>query len=66
MIFPAFKKDVDGWMELNHMYDIVFPKLLRVIRETMPDSNETEESVFREIMFVEEQNILWSKVFDGS
>ena len=53
-------------MELNHMYDIVFPKLLRVIRETMPDSNETEESVFREIMFVEEQNILWSKVFDGS
>ena len=64
VISPAFKKNVDGWMELNHMYDIVFPKLLRVIRGTMPDNDETEESVYREIVFVEEQNMLWTKVFD--
>lgn len=48
------------------MYDIVFPKLLRVIRGTMPDNDETEESVYREIVFVEEQNMLWTKVFDGT
>ena len=45
------------------MYDIAFSKLLRVIRGTMSDNDEAEEIVYREIVFVEEQNMLWTKVF---
>ncbi len=57
-ISPAFKDGIDVWAELNHMYDIVFPKLLRVIRGTIPDNMETEENVYREVELIEEKNIL--------
>lgn len=43
------------------MYDIVFPKLLRVIRGSMPDNAETEKNVYKEIALIEEKNILWHK-----
>jgi len=61
-IAPAFAEDTDAWIELNHMYDIVFPKLLRVIRGTMPDNDEIEESVYREIVLVENKNVVWDKL----
>lgn len=61
MIAPAFAEGSDPWIELNHMYDVVFPKLLRVIRGTIPDSAETEASVYREVEMIEERNMLWNK-----
>ena len=39
--------------EINHMYDIAFAKLWRVIRGSLADSAETEEQVYREIRLVE-------------
>ena len=57
-IAPYFQEHTDCWMELNHMYDIVFSKLLRVIRGTMPDNAITEEAVYRDIKFVADQHIL--------
>lgn len=65
LISPAFLDGVDAWIELNHMYDVVFPKLLRVIRGTMPDNDEIEESVYCEIMLVEERKMLWNKVVES-
>ena len=59
LISPAFLDGADAWIELNHMYDISFPKLLRVIRGTIPDTKETEESVCREVTLIEEGKIRW-------
>lgn len=59
LISPAFANGVDAWIELNHMYDIAFPKLLRVIRGTIPDNKETEESVCREVTLIQEGKIRW-------
>ena len=47
LIAPAFFKDADPWAELNHIYDFIFPKLLRVIRKTVPESEKTEEEIFK-------------------
>ncbi len=61
LIAPAFSEDTDPWLELNHMYDVVFPKLLRVIRGTLPDSDETEKTVYDEISLIEEKNMRWDE-----
>lgn len=61
VVSSAFSNDVDAWIELNHMYDIVFPKLLRVIRGTIPDNADTEEAVYREVQLIEERNMLWNR-----
>ncbi len=63
LLSPAFIKEADAWIELNHMYDVVFPKLLRVIRGTIPDNDEIEESVYREIMLVEERKCYGIKLW---
>jgi len=64
-ISPAFAEGTDAWIELNHMYDVVFPKLLRVIRGNIPDNTETEENVYREIVLIEERNMLWNHHFQS-
>lgn len=53
-------------MLLNHIYDIVFPKLLRVIRGTMYDNSEIEESAYGEIAFVVKIIIMWSQESEKS
>ena len=60
MIAPAFVNGVDAWIELNHMYDIVFPKLLRIIRGTMPNNDQNEESVYREVELIGGKNMRWN------
>lgn len=60
MIAPAFVNGVDAWIELNHMYDIVFPKLLRIIRGTMPNNDQTEESLYREVELIGGKNMRWN------
>lgn len=45
LLAPVFSARTDPWAELNHMYDFVFPKLLRVIRKNVPESEETEREV---------------------
>ena len=65
LIAPAFTDDTDAWVELNHMYDIIFPKLLRVIRGTLANSEETEKNVYKEIVLIEERHMLWNKNFQS-
>ena len=65
LISPAFVDEGDVWIELNHMYDIVFPKLLRIIRGTMPNNDKTEESVYREVELIGAKNMRWN-VNDGN
>ncbi|MBE6592894.1 MAG: TetR/AcrR family transcriptional regulator [Ruminococcaceae bacterium] len=64
LVSPAFAEGTDAWVELNHMYDIIFPKMLRVIRGTLANNKDTEEGVYRDIVLMEERNMLWNKVFD--
>jgi len=59
---PFFSEETDVWIELNHMYDVVFPKLLRVIRGTIPNDEKTEENIYRELALIEERNVLWNDV----
>ena len=59
LISPVFVDGVDAWIELNRMYDIAFPKLLRVIRGAIPDSQETEENVYHEIELIQAEKIRW-------
>ena len=60
MILPIFVEGTDAWLELNHMYDVVFPKLLRVSRGSLPDSMATEEAVYNEILLIENAKIVWT------
>ena len=62
IISSGFVEGADAWIELNHMYDIAFSKLWRVIRGTMPDGDETEKSVYREVEMNEKTKILWNKI----
>ena len=59
-IDPAFTEGVDSWEELNHMYDIVFPKLWRIIRGTLPNTKETKEKVYRELIVNVDEKMLWN------
>ena len=44
------------------LYDVVFQQWLRVIRRgTLSDRQETEEAVYREIVLIEERNMLWGR-----
>jgi AcrR family transcriptional regulator len=60
-VAPAFVEGADPWIELNHMYDVAFAKLWRVIRGVLPDTSETEENVYREVAMIEERSLLWSE-----
>lgn len=64
-VSSAFAEGADPWIELNHVYDIVFAKLWRVIRGVLPDCTETEEGVYREISLVEEKRLLWNHCANG-
>lgn len=60
-VSSAFAEGADPWTELNHMYDVAFAKLWRVIRGVLPDTAETEENVYREVATIEERSLLWNK-----
>lgn len=66
LISPAFVENTDPWLELNHMYDVVFPKLLRVIRGSLPDNKETETSIYQEIVLIEENKMRWNTKLSNS
>ena len=66
LIAPAFTEGSDPWIELNHMYDVAFPKILRVIRGTIPDNEETEENVYHEVELIENKNMLWNRKVQGA
>ena len=63
---PAFAEGADPWTELNHMYDVAFAKLWRVIRDVLPDTPETENNVYSEISLIEERCLLWNNKVQGS
>ena len=65
-VSPAFAEGADPWTELNHMYDVAFAKLWRVIRGVLPDTPETEDNVYREISLIEERSLLWNNKVQGS
>lgn len=59
-VSPAFAEGADPWTELNHMYDVAFAKLWRVIRGVLADTPEIEDNVYSEISLIEERSLLWN------
>lgn len=54
---PLFKEGVDIWTEINHIYDVIFPKVLRILRGALVDSEETRDAVFSDIKLLEKENL---------
>lgn len=50
LISKVFGEKRDVWGELNHMYDVIFPRLLRVIRGLTQNVPELEESAYKELI----------------
>lgn len=62
MISPVFRKETDVWDELSSIYDIVFSKLLRILRGTIEDNKKNEEETFSCLMLLEEKKIIFEKL----
>ena len=58
LLASTLSPDADPWAELNHMYDFIFPKLLRVIRKNVPESEKTEDEVFNYIFGILEPQLI--------
>ena len=45
-ITPAFKKGTDVWRMFNRILDIVYSTVVKILRDEIPDNEETAEEVF--------------------
>ena len=65
MISPAFRKDTDVWDEINTIYDIVFSRMLRILRGTIKDNKKNEEETFSYLILLEEKKMIFEKIFQN-
>ncbi|MBQ8740158.1 MAG: TetR/AcrR family transcriptional regulator [Clostridia bacterium] len=42
----AFPYGTDTWWLFNHIFDVIFSSAVKVLREEIPDTEETEEKIF--------------------
>lgn len=42
----AFERGTDTWWLFNHILDVVFSSAVKVLREEIPDNEETQENIF--------------------
>lgn len=46
LIKDIFKADANTWWLLNHMLDVVFSSAVKVLRDEIPNNEQTEEKIF--------------------
>ncbi len=46
----AFPRNTDTWWIFNHILDVVFSSAVKVLRDELPDSEETQENIW-ELLF---------------
>ncbi len=56
---PAFKKGTDVWRVFNRILDIVYSTVIKILRDEIPDNEETAEEVFSVVYSAIEPHIAW-------
>lgn len=46
LIEKAFKDNTNTWWLFNYMLDVIFSSAVKVLREEIPDNEQTEENIF--------------------
>ena len=57
---PAFKKGTDVWRVFNRILDIVYSTVIKILRDEIPDDNETAEEVFAVVFSAIEPQLSWN------
>ena len=57
----AFKKDIDIWLLLNHIFDVLFASVIKILRNEMPNDERSAESTFALIYMAVEPYFAWSE-----
>ena len=58
---PAFIEDTDVWRIFNRILDIVYSTVVKILRDEIPDNEETADDVFRVLYSAIEPFFVWSK-----
>lgn len=56
---PAFKKGTDVWRVFNRILDIVYSTVIKILRDEIPDNDETAEEVFAVVYSAIEPHLSW-------
>lgn len=56
---PAFKKGTDVWRMFNRILDIVYSTIIKILRNEIPDNEETAEDVFAVVYSAIESQLSW-------
>lgn len=59
-ITPAFKKGTDVWRVFNRILDIVYSTVIKILRDEIPDNEETAEEVFAVVYSAIESRLCWN------
>lgn len=57
---PAFKSGTDVWRMFNRILDIVYSTIIKILRNEIPDNDETADDVFRVLYSAMEPQLSWS------
>ena len=57
---PAFKSGTDVWRMFNRILDIVYSTIIKILRNEIPDNDETADDVFRVLYSAIEPFLVWS------
>ena len=58
---PAFKKDADVWLLLNHLLDMMLASAMKVFHEVMPNNEKTAKYVFDLLYSSVESHLSWTR-----
>lgn len=58
---PAFKEGTDVWAMLNHILDVVFCNLVKVLRSELPSDDSTAEMVYSFVYRSVEPYLKWTE-----
>lgn len=57
---PAFQKGTDVWRVFNRILDIVYSTIIKILRDEIPDNDETAEEVFAVVYSAIEPRLSWN------
>jgi hypothetical protein len=60
MLATAFKKDIDVWLLLNHIFDVIFASAQKILRNEVENDERMAVSVFALIYTALEPYFVWN------
>lgn len=58
---PAFKKDIDVWLLLNHIFDVLFASAIKILRNEVENDERMAINTFALIYMAVEPYFVWEK-----